>query len=220
MPVQGRTDEWALAAAVAPLGVAYGVAACAAGGGVARPVVASFVVLAGGSQFAALGVAEAGGSSWDAAFTGALLNLRFVPLGATIAAGVKGGPLKRAFQSHLVGDHTVGVALRHPLADQGRAFVRLGLVVWAVWVAATLVGSLVGTVVDPASLGVDAAIAASFAALALPCLGQRSGRTTVAVSSGVAATLALIGVATSLVVLGAGVLGALAGASVRPKDRP
>ena len=207
----GLRDLVALALGLALFGVAYGVAASSYG--IALPVAASALVLGGGSQVAALGVLDAGGSTAAAVAAGGLLNLRFVALGLAVGPWLGRSPLRRSAASHLVGDHACGLALAAPPAARRRTFLLAGLTVWVVWTAATALGAAAGSGIDPAVLGADAAIAAGFVALVRPHLAHDRGRA----AAGVGAVVALVALplaGVGLAVLAGSVAGVTAGARV------
>ena len=59
-------------------------------------IVMSIIVFAGSAQFAVIAVLSAGGGPVAAVAAGVLLNLRFLPMGISIAPSLDERPLKRA----------------------------------------------------------------------------------------------------------------------------
>ncbi len=191
-----------IAAAVAAYGLSYGVLAVAAGLSPAVAVASSILVLAGGSQFAFVGVLALGGNSLAGAISGLLLNIRYLAFGLAIARVLPGGALpRRAVDSYLVVDESVAIALgqagpepRDPAARARWAALatrRFRVVGWSVvtgWIGATALGAYGGQLIaDPEVLGLDAAFPAGFLALLAPWLRTRRGQ----VAAGVGAVLAL-----------------------------
>lgn len=179
-----------VAFAVGAYGVSYGVLAVAAGLSPALAVLSSVLILAGGSQFAFVGVIAAGGSPFTGALGGLLLNVRYLAFGVAIARHLPdSGPLRRALDSYLVVDESVGLAL----ASRTEVTRRFRTVGWAVvigWIGATVIGAYGGALLgDPRDLGLDAAFPAGFLALLAPWLRTRPGR--VAAGLGVVLALAL-----------------------------
>ena len=98
--------------AVGAYGLSYGVLATAAGLSPALATLSSVVVLAGGSQFAFVGVLAAGGHPLTGALGGLLLNLRYLAFGLAIAPHLERGPWwRRALDSYLLVDESVALAL-------------------------------------------------------------------------------------------------------------
>lgn len=204
--------------AVGAYGLSYGVLAVAAGLSPLTATVSSLIVLAGGSQFAFVGVLAAGGNPLAGAVGGLLLNLRYLAFGFAIAPHLPSGTVRRrAVDSYLVVDESVALALAGPIDEAGRRFRVVGWTVVAAWIAATAVGAYGGRLLgDPAALGLDAAFPAGFLALLAPWLRHRRGR--VAAAVGVLLALALTPVTPPGVPILAAGLGALVALRV-PDDR-
>jgi predicted branched-subunit amino acid permease len=161
----GMRDGAPLAVASLLLGTSFGVLAEPVMGPVA-PVVMSAIVFAGSAQFGALAVLAAGGGAGAAIAAGVLLNMRYLPMGVSIAASTRGGWLKR------------GLAAQ-PLIDAGWAMSYRGdgrydlpymwgvtAVNYPMWVAGTAAGVLAGDLIgDPDRLGLDALFPAFFLGL-------------------------------------------------------
>jgi len=179
--------------AVGAYGLSYGVLAVAAGLSPLVATVSSVVVLAGGSQFALVGVIAAGGSPITGAVGGLLLNLRYLAFGVAIAAHLPRGRLwRRALDAYLVVDESVALALSGP--DVARRFRVVAYTVVTTWIGATAIGAYGGRLIgDPTTFGLDAAFPAGFLALLAPWLRTRRGR--VAAVTGTLLALALTPVA-------------------------
>jgi predicted branched-subunit amino acid permease len=175
--------------AVAAYGLSYGVLAVAAGLSPLVAVASSVIVLAGGSQFAFVGVLAAGGNPMTGAISGLLLNIRYLAFGFAIAPHLpRGSVLRRLTDSYLVVDESVALALSGERRDVVRRFRIVGVTVVIAWIAATAIGAYGGQLLgDPERWGLDAAFPAGFLALLAPWLRHRSGR----VAAGVGVTLAL-----------------------------
>jgi predicted branched-subunit amino acid permease len=169
--------------AVGAYGLSYGVLAVAAGLSPLTATVSSLIVLAGGSQFAFVGVLAAGGNPLAGAMGGLLLNLRYLAFGFAIAPHLPPGPTwRRALDGYLVVDESVALALAGPVDQIGRRFRVVGGTVVTAWIGATALGAFGGRLLgDPAALGLDAAFPAGFLALLAPWLRQRRGRVAAAV---------------------------------------
>jgi predicted branched-subunit amino acid permease len=135
----------------------------------------SLLLFTGASQFALVGVLGAGGSA-PAAVAGALLlgarnTLYAVRLGALLPVR---GP-SRLLAAQVTIDETTAMATGAPDGLQARAFWATGASVYLFWNLATLLGALGAAVVDPARLGLDAAVGAAFLALLAPQVRDRTG---------------------------------------------
>lgn len=204
--------------AVAAYGVSYGVLAVAAGLSPLLATVSSLLVLAGGSQFAFVGVLAAGGTPLMGAASGLLLNLRFIAFGVAIARHLPAGSLaRRALDSYYVVDEPVALALSGPDHDVVRRFRITGVTVVIAWVGATAIGAYGGALLgDPRTWGLDAAFPAGFLALLAPWLRRRSGQ--VAAGIGVLVAILLTPFAPPGVPVIAGGIGALV--ALRFTDTP
>jgi predicted branched-subunit amino acid permease len=198
-----------IGAAVAAYGISYGVLAVAAGLSPLVATLSSVAVLAGGSQFAFVGVLAAGGNPFAGAVAGLLLNVRYLAFGFAIAPRLPSSPLpRRLVDGYLVVDESVAFALAGPHRDAARRFRVVGVTVVVAWIGATALGAYGGQVLgDPEVLGLDAAFPAGFLALLAPWLRRRSGR--VAAAVGVVLALGLTPIAPPGVPILAAGLGAL-----------
>ena len=176
-------------------GLSFGVLAKAAGVGAVAAVVMSATTFAGASQFAAVSVLDAGGTIAAAVTAAIFLNARYVAISLTVASIFPGGRLRRLVESQAIVDESWALAGRRGRFEWP-ILVGSGLVFYVLWVGSTALGTVVGGVLeDPNTLGLDAAFAALFLALAVPYLRDRKGRQAAALA--VAITIALIPVAPS-----------------------
>src|SRR2546425_6582526 len=165
-----------IAIAVFVFGASFGVLAVAARLPAWSVVLMSVLVFAGSAQFAAIGVIAAGGSVLTAIFAGALLNLRFVATGIAVARSLPRGRLLRSLLAQLSIDESYAMSVRAgaPGRPDGRTLLVTGACLYAMWVAGTVIGALLGPVLgDPKRLGLDAAFPAGFVALLWPMLSGR-----------------------------------------------
>jgi predicted branched-subunit amino acid permease len=176
--------------AVAAFGVSFGVLARAAGISGPLAVAMSASTFAGAAQFAAAAVLAHGGGLLTAVIAVALLNARYVPIGASVAGALHPNPLRRLLEAQLVIDESWAIGTRGGRARR-RVLLGAGAVIYATFVGGTVVGVLGGGMIgDPAHLGLDAAFPALFLAL----LGTQltSPRARVAALLGAAIAIALV----------------------------
>jgi predicted branched-subunit amino acid permease len=174
--------------AVGAYGLSYGVLAVAAGLTPLLASVSSLIVLAGGSQFAFVGVLAAGGAPLAGAAAGLMVNARYLAFGFALAPHLEHGPLwRRALDGYLLVDESVALALARPAEDPVRRFRITGWTVVTTWIGATALGAYGGALIgDPRAFGLDAAFPAGFLALLAPWLRTRQGRAAAGVGAGLA----------------------------------
>ena len=216
-----RHDILALGLAVGVFGASYGVLATTAGLSVAQASVMSLLVFTGASQFAAVGVIEAGGSVGSALGSAMMLAARNAAYGVAMAPTMSGRSLgRRLLAAHLVIDESTAMATAQPgRRAREEAFWITGLTIFVCWNLATLLGAVAGDAIgDPLALGLDAAFPAGFVALAVPHLRTRQGR--IAAVSGVAIALVLVPLAPPGVPIVAAALGVLPAVLFARPDTP
>jgi 4-azaleucine resistance transporter AzlC len=181
-----------LAAAIGMFGISFGVLAASdpAFGGLAAMVM-SATTFAGSAQFAALSVLSAGGNAVAAIVAAVLLNLRYLPIGVSVAPSMRAGVLGRFLASQLVVDESWAVAARRGGRFDVRTLIVVGAVMWLAWVGGTAIGVVGGSAIgDPNALGLDGGLAALFLALVWPQLRER--RSQVVALLGAAIALGLV----------------------------
>lgn len=141
--------------------------------GSVAPIVMSAIVFAGSAQFGALAVLAAGGGAGAAIAAGVLLNMRYLPMGISIASSTRGGWLRRGLAAQPLIDAGWAMSYR----GRGRYDVHYmwGVTVanYPMWVGGTAFGVLMGeSIGDPGSLGLDALFPAFFLGL---LIGDASG---------------------------------------------
>lgn len=171
-------------------GASFGVLAVTAGASVAQAVVMSLLVFTGASQMSAVSVIAAGGSPVSAFSGAALLAARNAVYGLALSPVVRGGVRSRLVGAQWVIDETTAIVTAEK--DEGvrvTAFWVSAPILYVSWSAGTLAGALVGTTVDPSTLGLDAAFPVMFVAMLAPHLGTTRGR--LAAAFGAVAAVAL-----------------------------
>lgn len=204
----GMRDGAPIALASLLLGTSFGVLAEPVMG-TAAPIVMSAIVFAGSAQFGALAVLAAGGGAGAAIAAGVLLNMRYLPMGISIAASTGGGWFRRGLAAQPLID--AGWAMSH--RGDGRYDVPymwgVTVVNYPMWVGGTTLGVLAGDLIgDPDRLGLDALFPAFFLGL---LMGEAAGsrRSWIAALLGATLALSLAPVAPPGVPIMAGCLAAL-----------
>jgi len=178
-----------LTPAVVAFGFTFGVLAREAGFEVVGAVVFSATTFAGAAQFAAVSVVGDAGTVAAAIGAAVLLNVRYVPIGISVASALHGPGWKRLLRAQLVVDESWAIGHVGGGRYSAARILGAGLVLYPTWVVATAVGVVVGDVLgDPETLGLDAAFPALFLAL---LAGQVRGRRAIAAAI-LGATIALV----------------------------
>jgi branched chain amino acid efflux pump len=200
----------ALPLAIAPLlfGASFGLLAIDAGLGALGAVVMSATTFAGSAQFAAASILDSGGGALAAIVAAVLLNARYVPLSLAVASIFHGSRRRRAVESQLIVDESWALAGRSGRFEYG-VLIGAGLLLYVLWVGGTALGTVIGDLLDPEAIGVDAAFPALFLALLAPYLREQRALLTAIVAGAI--TLVLIPVAPPGVPIVAASLAALIG---------
>ncbi len=184
-----------LAPAIAVFGVAYGALAVEAGLARWVAVLASAIVVSGAAQFALVGLVAAGPGPVLVATAG--LALRHLPMGARLRSLARDQPpAVRAALAWVLVDETFGLTI--DAANRGEpdpvAFkAGADLVLYSLWVAFTVAGTLIGGRADPEDWGADVFFPLMFLALAAPLVRSRRDWvvTAAAITAALAATFVL-----------------------------
>ncbi|MFM2078686.1 MAG: hypothetical protein RJA49_2576, partial [Actinomycetota bacterium] len=163
--------------AVGVFAISFGVSAVSAGATVAQACAMSLLVFTGASQFSAVSVLGSGGTP-AAAFGGAaLLAARNGVYGLAIAPHLEGSLGKRLLAAQLTIDESTAMAVaQDDPAHRRAAFWVTGMSIYVFWNAGTLIGAELGTAIDPAKFGLDAAFPAAFVGILFPVLKDRVSR--------------------------------------------
>lgn len=177
-----------LALYAAAFGMSFGAVSVASGLSVPQTVLLSTVLFSGASQFAFVGVA-ATGSPFAAIPAALLLGVRNTFYGVTIAQILRPKGWRRLLAGHFSIDETAAMAAsQRSLRAKRYAFWASALAMYVLWNAGTLAGALLGSLLDTATFGLDAAAPAAFLALLWPALATARARLVAAGS----AVLALV----------------------------
>lgn len=199
----------------AAFGATYGAVAVSSGLSVPQAMVLSLVMFSGASQFAFVGVAMAG-SPYAAIPAALLLAVRNAFYGVPVSEILHPKGLARLYTAHFVIDETTAMAVgqEHPRAKK-LAFWATGLILFVLWQLGSLSGALIGSGINTADFGLDAAAPAVFLALLWPALKKPTARW-VALGGAVVA-LVLVPIAPPGVPVIASAVVALIAGLVRPK---
>ena len=170
-------------------GLSFGVLADATGFGSPAAVVMSATTFSGAAQFASVSVLDAGGTVAAAILAAVFLNARYVAISMTVSSIFPGGRLRRLVESQAIVDESWAISGRGGRFEWP-ILIGAGLFFYVLWVGSTAVGTVLGGVLDdPSALGLDAAFAALFLALAVPYLRERRAREAAALGAGIVLVL-------------------------------
>ena len=166
------------------LALSFGIVAQSAGLSATAAIVMSAIVFAGSAQFAAIAILASGGTVGAALVAAAMMNSRFLAMGAALGPSLPGGPLRRALQGQAVVDASWALASRGDGSFDRHMLFGSTAVQYVGWVGGTIAGALGGGLLsDPEALGLDAIYPAFFLALLLnevrnrrAVRGRRRGR--------------------------------------------
>ncbi|WP_237724718.1 AzlC family ABC transporter permease [Deinococcus alpinitundrae] len=196
---------------VAPFAVAYAVTAKASGLSLFETQWMSLSVFAGASQFAAAGLFGQGAAPISIIATTAVLNVRHLLYGLSLAQKVPLTVGQRLLAAQFLTDEAYGISISAPGLNLAY-LLGAELSLYTVWNVFTLLGSLIGALVpDPEKLGVGIVFPLAFLGLLIPQLVGRVPLIVAALSGLLAWGLSRV-LPGGVVVLATGILGALAGA--------
>lgn len=192
----GVKDSLPVTLGVLPFGITCGILAVASGMLPAEAIAMSLLVFAGAAQFVSISMIGQGISGGDIiGFTTLLVNLRHLLMGASLAPYMRRLPLwKQAGLSFGMVDETYAMTMARIRTDGYSASYQFGsnLTFYCVWGISTVAGALAGGLIhDPLSWGIDFAMPATFLALLIPRLKDRSTRI-VFIAAAVSSTLSAL----------------------------
>lgn len=142
--VPARVGAGAIVSVVASVftfGVTFGIVAVTAGFSVPAALVMSATTFGGAAQVGAASVIGAGGGVASAIVAGALLNLRYLPMGISAAGSYPGAWWQRGALAQLLGDETWALSRKPDGEHDSRLLILSGASVYVVWFAGTALGA-------------------------------------------------------------------------------
>ncbi len=155
-----------LCPAVVCFGATFGLLAHPAGLDMLGALLMSATTFAGSAQFAATSVLIDHGGAAAAVIAAALMNLRYLPIGISVASVMRGSRSRRLVEAQLITDESWAIS-RNPNGEYSRGLLLgSGAVLWLAWTLGTAVGYVgYGFLTDPNRFGLDMAFPALFVAL-------------------------------------------------------
>lgn len=164
----GLAAAWPICLGYFPIGMALGVLAQQAGLGPLWVGLMSVLVFAGSAQFIAVAMFDGGSSAAAIILTTLVVNFRHFLMSSALAVPLRG--VRRRFLvlfAYGITDESFAVNMtrfREGNWDRWRALV-VHHTANLTWIAATVLGSLVGTLIPPGAFGIDYALPGMFIAL-------------------------------------------------------
>lgn len=196
---------------VAPFGLVAGAAAVEAGLSVAQALGLSVVVFAGASQLAAIDLLGRDAALAVVVGTALVINARMFMYSASIAPYFHRVEARtRALVAYLLTDQAYALSLAKFRESETSVAYYLGVAttLWAVWVACTAVGAVVGARL-PAWLPLGFAVPLTFLAILVPAVVDRASLVAALAGGGVA--VAGVGLPYNLGLLAGAMAGIAAG---------
>ena len=177
-----------------PLGLAFGILAAQQGFTLAMVFLMSLLVYAGSAQFIAVAMLGAGASVWAIIAATFLVNIRHLLMSASLSPHLRGAQAHvQALIAYGLTDETfaVGITRARDKSVKPAYFIGLHLAAHSSWIAFTMIGCALGTLVpDPSVWGIDFALPAMFIGLLAMQVKDR-----VDLAAGFAAGLASVAIA-------------------------
>ena len=218
----GMRDILPLVIGAIPFGIIFGTLSAGSGLSAMGAMAMSIFVFAGSSQFIALGLLAAGTALPLIVLTTLVVNLRHLLYSISLMPHVHHLPPRwKALMAFWLTDEGFAVAIaryNQSVSHQQTHWYVLGadLLMYGNWIACTALGLTVGQLIpNPAAIGLDFAMSATFIGMTLPYLTTRPMRLSVAVA-GIVSLLAH-GLPHQLGLLSAAIAGLVAAALA---DRP
>ena len=181
-------DSLGVGLAVGAYGFAFGAASVAAGLSALQSCLLSLLAFTGGTQFAVVGVIAGGGSALAALAGGLLLGTRNTLYGMRLSPLLQVRGRRRLLAALGTIDESTAMAVAQPRPELARtAFWWTFGGVFAFWNLTTMLGAVTGSLIDPASFGLDAVVPAAFLALLAPRLRNGLMERRIAVAAAVIA---------------------------------
>jgi len=193
---RGVYDSLPVLLGVIPFGITYGVVGLAVGLTPAETLLMSLLVFAGAAQFVCTGMIGLGLVDFSLiVFTTLLINLRHLLMGVSLTPFVGGLPLRRqALLAFGMADETYAVTMDRIQRCGYSESYQLGSnsAGYTIWALSTLAGVLLGRYIpDPLAWGLDFAMPATFLAMLIPRLSDRTSVAVCLVAAVVAVASAL-----------------------------
>ena len=195
----GARDSIGILLGLIPFALVFGIASDGAGLSTIQTVAMSAVIFAGTAQLVTVELIDANAGIAIVILTGIVINLRMLMYSASIAPHFTDyGKKTRAYLAYFLTDHVYAMSIAE-YAEEARSrnkrlyYLGLGVSIWVVWVATTLIGYVLGAGIPP-ELNLMFAIPLVFLAILVPAI-EDIPQVVAALASAVVAIAAALAVA-------------------------
>lgn len=166
---KGIRDSWVVGLGLIPLGLAFGLLMTHSGFAWWWTPIFSVVIYAGSMEFLAIDMVRSGVGPLSAALTGFMVNFRHIFYGLTFPRNVVRPGAATLYSTYALTDeaYAIGSALRAREVPTGTRVVTIQAVVNIAWVLSGVVGALAGNLLPAGIEGMEFALTALFAVLAV-----------------------------------------------------
>jgi len=147
------------------LGMGFGIILDSRGYGVLWSFLMSFLIYAGSMQYLAVDLLTAGASLITAAFTTLMVNARHLFYGISMTEKYKGLGAKKPYMIFALTDETYSLVVNDNIpegVDKKKYWFLVSLLDQFYWVAGSVIGSLIGSLIKFDTTGLDFALTALF----------------------------------------------------------
>lgn len=195
----GARDSIGILLGLIPFALVFGIASDGAGLSTIQTVAMSAVIFAGTAQLVTVELIDANAGIAIVILTGIVINLRMLMYSASIAPHFTDyGKKTRAYLAYFLTDHVYAMSIAE-YNEEARSrnkrlyYLGLGVSIWVVWVATTLIGYVLGAGIPP-ELNLMFAIPLVFLAILVPAI-EDIPQVVAALASAVVAIAAALAVA-------------------------
>ena len=195
----GARDSIGILLGLIPFALVFGIASDGAGLSTIQTVAMSAIIFAGTAQLVTVELIDANAGIAIVVITGIVVNLRMLMYSASIAPHFTDYRKKtRAYLAYFLTDHVYAMSIAE-YNEETRSrnkrlyYLGLGVSIWVVWVATTIVGYVLGAGIPP-ELNLMFAIPLVFLAILVPAIAD-APQIVAALTSAVVAIAAALAVA-------------------------
>ncbi|MHC3439312.1 AzlC family ABC transporter permease [Natrialbaceae archaeon A-gly3] len=195
----GARDSIGILLGLIPFALVFGIASDGAGLSTIQTIAMSAVIFAGTAQLVTVELIDANAGLAIVIVTGIVINLRMLMYSASIAPHFTDYSKKtRAYLAYFLTDHVYAMSIaeyNEEVRSRNKRlyYLGLGVTIWLVWVATTLVGYALGAGIPP-ELNLMFAIPLVFLAILVPAI-EDAPQVVAALASAVVAIAAALAVA-------------------------
>lgn len=190
--LQGFRDAWVVSIGLVPLGLAFGLLMTQAGFAWWWTPIVSTVILAGSMEFLTIDMMLTGVGPLTSAVTAFMVNFRHILYGLTFPRHVVSGTAPKVYATYALTDEAYALTSTLTGPVTGRRVIAIQAFIHVSWVLSGVVGALVGQVIPPDLEGMDFALTALFAVLAVDAFRANPDLSAPLLAGGIAVAAAVL----------------------------